>query len=175
MNAKIEELEHRLRGQFTEIHHQTVDTFVETIERRVVGRISAIENSLVEQAHSIVSLREKSLRTDDNLQRLLEAVEKLCGRAEIQAQIVMPPPPPSPEPQPIEKHSLPEPPKQPETFETHYREALHRQTGETGEAERQPEWAVAGGGLNASMPGRSFRTVGVALVGLAFIGFRMLR
>ena len=77
VNAKMAELEERLRGEFRDIHYRTVDAFAETIENRVVGRITALENSLIEQSHSIVALREKSLKTDDNLTRLLEAVEKL--------------------------------------------------------------------------------------------------
>ena len=86
ISARMTELEHRLRGEFQEVHHRTVDAFADTIEQRVVGRIAALEASLIEQSHSIVSLREKSLKTDDNLQRLLGAVEKLCAKAEAQAQ-----------------------------------------------------------------------------------------
>ena len=67
-----------VRGEFQSIHHRTVDAFVDTIEQKVITRITAIEDNLISQSHSIVSLREKSLSTDDHLQRLLEAVEKPC-------------------------------------------------------------------------------------------------
>jgi len=89
VTAKMAELERKLRGEFQDIHHRTVDTFADTIEQRVIGRIVAIENSLIAQSHSIGALRDKSLKTDDHLQRLLEAVEKLCQRAETQSQIAL--------------------------------------------------------------------------------------
>ena len=137
VNAKMAELEQKLRGEFQEIHHRTVDAFVETIESRVVGRITALETSLVEQSQSIVSLREKSLKTDDNLQRLLDAVEKLCARAQAQVQI-----------------AITEPPKAPE-----------------------PELAVAGAAVRRelSSPRPAMKSVGVAILGLAFLGFRFIR
>lgn len=101
VDARIADLEHKLRGEFEEIHHRTVDAFAENIEKRVVDRIRSLESSLAEQSQSIAVLREKSLHTDDNLQRLLDAVEKLCARAESQAYIAPPPPPmPKPEPEP---------------------------------------------------------------------------
>ncbi len=84
--SRITELEQKLRGEFQDIHHRTVDAFAATIERRVVGRIAALENSLMEQSQSIASLHEKSLKTEENLQRLLEAVEKLCARVEANSQ-----------------------------------------------------------------------------------------
>src|ERR1017187_10186133 len=128
VNAKRAGLEQRLRGEFQEIHRRTVDAFVEAIENRVVCRIAVLENSLIEQSHSIVSLREKSLKTDDNLNRLLEAVEKLCSRTEAQAQLAtLSRRAPSPEAQPLEDpearpvagtHASPEPQGQ-ESFASH--------------------------------------------------------
>ncbi len=178
VNAKMAELEQKLRSEFQEIHYKTVDMFVETIEKRVVGRISAIENSLVEQSQSIVSLREKSCKTDDNLQRLLEAVEKLCARAEAQAQIPVHQPPPPPEARPVaETHLSPEAPRAQGSFESHYRQALARETERTREtqAEAEPGLAFAGAGRNSPVDRRGMKTVGVALAGLLFLGFRLLR
>ncbi len=141
VNAKIAELEEKMRGEFQEIHHRTVDAFVETLEQRVVGRIAALENSLVEQSNSITALREKSLKTDDNLQRLLEAVEKLVTRTEAQAQIVAAKLAPAPEPPP--------------------------------EPERELEFSGARAG--SSSPRLGMKAASVAIVGLAFLGFRLFR
>src|SRR5579862_564000 len=49
ISAKMAELEQKLRGEFQEVHHRTVDAFADTIENRVVGRIAALEASLIEQ------------------------------------------------------------------------------------------------------------------------------
>jgi chromosome segregation ATPase len=142
VNSRIAELEHKLRGEFEQIHHRTVDAFTESIEKRVVGRIAALENSLVEQSQSIAGLREKSLKTDDNLQRLLEAVEKLCARAEAQAQIMTPRPAPPPPPTLASEHEM--------------------------EFAGAPRHESRSSGL-------SMKAAGMAIVGLAFLGFRLFR
>jgi hypothetical protein len=157
VGAKVAELEQKLRGEFQEIHHRTVDAFAEAIENRVVNRIAALESNLVEHSQSIGTLREKSLKTDDNLNRLLDAVERLCARAEAQTQVVAahaePPVPPVPSPAPM-----------PETFASHLQQAMERQP------EPEPEPAMA-----APAPKREFKSLGMAILGLAFLGLRLIR
>jgi len=147
--ARIAELEHRLRGEFQEIHYRTVDAFAETIENRVVNRINVLENSLIEQSRSIVSLREKTAKTDDSLQRLLQAVEKLCERAEGKAQVqLVTPDEPAPTPVPA---APPEEPIEPA-------------------AERFRHYVAQ----RSEVP-RGFKPVGMAILGLALIGFRLIK
>jgi hypothetical protein len=175
--AKMTELEHRLRGEFQDIHYRTVDAFADTIEKRVVNRINLLENSLIEQSHSIAALREKSLRTDDNLQRLLQAVEKLCERAESKSQIPIVEPQVPPESQAVLTPSA------------HFESAV--QTNEAvatfateepaNESEFTPVYESAGDGSSHNghfaSPRRSMslKPVGVALLGLAVIGFRLIK
>jgi hypothetical protein len=188
VNAKMAELEQKLRGEFHDIHYRTVDAFSETIEKRVIGRINALENNLIEQSRSIGTLREKSFRTEDHLQKLLEAVEKLCARAEAQTQssisqlerAVQPPaPPPPPEtPTPRQAHSAEEaagaagstPEIQPPE------PAVEPVPDSEPEPQTEPEMAFAG-----TMPEpdlsirRGFKPLGMAILGLAIIGFRLIR
>lgn len=166
ISARMAELEQKLRGEFHQVHHRTVDAFADTIEKRVVGRIAALEASLVDQSHSIVSLREKSVKTEDNLQRLLEAVERLCARAESQSQVSLvqpaapaatPRPPELPPPvPPVAVERVPEPAARPE-----------------------PEFAFAGASQsNAGPPPPpriGIKPVGMAILGLAILGFRLIR
>ena len=77
---RLAALEQKLQADFRQTHTRTVDMFVQTIESKVVQRITALEQNLAEHSNTIVSLREKSLSTDENLQRLLAAVEKLCSQ-----------------------------------------------------------------------------------------------
>jgi hypothetical protein len=181
INAKMAELEQRLRGEFQTIHHRSVDAFADTIEQRVVGRITAIENSLTAQAQSINSLRDKSLKTDEHLQRLLEAVEKLCVRAESQSHISLLEMERSPKAPETAAEHQPEvtPAPQPatetkESFADHYKEALQRQD------EAEPELVGAIAGPSASFPSdspsrRGLKPVGMAILGLAILGFRLIR
>jgi hypothetical protein len=180
INAKMAELEQRLRGEFQTIHHRSVDAFADTIEQRVVGRITAIEHSLTVQGQSIDSLRDKSLKTDDHLQRLLEAVEKLCARAESQSHISLLQLEPSPKAPETIAEPEPEvaPAGQPATgiqdsFVDHYKEALRRQD------EAEPE-LVGVADPSASFPSdspsrRGLKPVGMAILGLAILGFRLIR
>lgn len=153
--ARMAELEHRLRGEFQDIHYRTVDAFAETIENRVINRINHLENNLIEQSHSILALREKSYKTEDNLERLLHAVERLAERAEERMPVpvtVIPQTLPAPEP------GAPPP--------VHQEPAL--------EIDRQPEPVLH----EQHPPGkhrRAFEPIGVAILGLAILGFRLIR
>ena len=153
VSAHMEELEQRLRGEFQQIQQRTVDAFTDRIEQRVIGRIAQLENSLDEHSQSITALREKSLKTDDHLNRLLEAVEKLCVRVEAKAQ--MPVPPPTAAPAPVQ-----------ESFATHYQRAL-------AQATETP--SVNGHAPPAPAPRRDVKPVGMAILGLAILGFRLMR
>jgi cytochrome c-type biogenesis protein CcmH/NrfG len=65
-----------------------MEALVQAIQGAVVQRISAVETSLIEQSQAIGSLREASLRTDQNLRKMLEGIEKLQEqRAKIPARI----------------------------------------------------------------------------------------
>jgi len=166
VNAKMVELEQRLRGEFQEIHDKTVDAFVTTIESRVVSRITALETSLVEQSQSIVSLREKTFKTDDNLQRLLVAVERLCARAEAQVHIPVVAPD-------LVLNGHPPVEKATESFESHLQRAMAREVETAREPEPEP---VPAGESHISPPARrAMTTIGVAILGLAVLGFRFLK
>jgi hypothetical protein len=167
VDAKMAELEQRVRDEFQEIHYRTVAAFDASIESRLVGRITALETTLVEQSQALVSLREKSLKTDDNLQRLLAAVEKLCARAEAQAQMAMVAPPPVPE---SPNATVPESPKAQESLPPDSQPAFRR-----ADAAREPESAFAGAYRSFQQPRRAMQTVGVAILGIVFLGFRLFR
>ncbi|MDQ6700807.1 MAG: hypothetical protein M3Z36_11565 [Acidobacteriota bacterium] len=144
IGERISALEQRLQADFQQTHSRTVDMFVQTIESKVVQRISALEQSLAEHSHTIFGLREKSLSTDENLQKLLAAVEKLCNQTAVRNDpSPKSPPPPSSSvmpdtPKPFSLHLAtelsrvtapvptlrPEPPPPPPTAETRTRGPL---------------------------------------------------
>jgi hypothetical protein len=159
VSTRIAELEQRLRNEFKAVHDRTVDAFVEAIEKRVVGRISEIENSLTAQSQSIVSLHEKSVKTDDHLNRLLEAVEKLCAQADVQSKIpaaATTQGAPAKDERPLQSAAQPVATEAQESFATHLQRAMESDT------------------VVLSKP-RDFRPIGMALLGLAVLGFRLIR
>jgi hypothetical protein len=87
VEAKMAELDKRLSGEFEQIRRRTVDLLAGTLESALLARISAIENNLVEQSQAIALIREKLLKTDDTLKRLLHSMEEICARAESRTKI----------------------------------------------------------------------------------------
>ncbi|MGI8991782.1 MAG: hypothetical protein ACR2I2_19655 [Bryobacteraceae bacterium] len=87
VRERIAALERKLQADFRQTHSRTVDLFIHAIDGKVVERISALEQSLADHSSTIASLREKSLSTDENLQELLAAVEKLCAQTPTRADI----------------------------------------------------------------------------------------
>lgn len=121
IGERISALEQRLQADFQQTHSRTVDMFVQTIESKVVQRIAALEQSLAEHSHTIVGLREKSLSTDENLQKLLAAVEKLCNRTAVRNE-------PSAKSPNIPPPSSPASPDIPKPFSLHLATELSRVT-----------------------------------------------
>jgi hypothetical protein len=169
--GQMADLEKRLRCEFESIHAKTVDAFTQTIEDRVIGRIHLLENSLVDQAQAITTLREKSYRTDENLQKLLTAVEKLCEKAETRSQVPIPPPPPQAAPQPEPAASTDE------SFAAYYRRAISTAGALLPARGPEPELAYAGapGPAPASPVRREMKSFGLSLLGLAILGLRIIR
>ena len=84
IGARIGQLNAKLEKELQQAQDRTLEALVQTIDTKVVQRISDLENSLVGQSEAIGGLRDKSLRTDQNMQKLLLAVERLCDQAERQ-------------------------------------------------------------------------------------------
>ena len=164
VGGRMTELEQQLRGEFEQIHARTVDAFVQTIESRVIGRIGALENNLVTQAEAITALREKTTKTDENLMKLLAAVEKLCDRAETRAQVpVVTPPAPA--------ETL-------ESFAAHYQRAITQTEIALPDPEPKPEPQLqhaAYAGARTTSFRREMQSFGLSLIGLAILGLRLIR
>lgn len=79
--ARFEEIERKLQKNFEEAQGRSMDSFVQTIQTRVVQRISTLETSLLEQSEAIGKLREASTKTDLNLQKMLAGIERLCDQS----------------------------------------------------------------------------------------------
>jgi len=84
VQPRIDELGRQLEKDFEQSQNRSLDTLVRTLETRLLQRISGLESSLSGQSEAIEELREKSLRTDRNMEKLLLAVEKFCERTERQ-------------------------------------------------------------------------------------------
>jgi DNA-binding NarL/FixJ family response regulator len=68
----------KLQEEIEETHVRTLETFVKNIQVKLVQRVSALETDMSKQAEAMNQLREYSLRTEDNLSRLISGVDKLA-------------------------------------------------------------------------------------------------
>ena len=81
--ARIDALENRFAAEIEQSHQRTLEMFERAIDEKISSRIGSIERALAEQAGSIESLSLRTTETDNNLQRLVSAIEKLCERAQL--------------------------------------------------------------------------------------------
>src|SRR5271169_3160244 len=103
VDVRFREVQQKLQQDFDEAQSRSMAAFVDTLQTRVVERINTIETNLSDQSEAIGKLRDTSLRTDENLQKMLVGIERLVDQS--RAPQASPPAPQAPTPEPV-----PEPP-----------------------------------------------------------------
>ena len=84
VDVRFREVEPRLQRDFEEAQSRSMAAFVETLQSQVVERISALETNLAEQSQVIGKLRDASVRSDENLQKMLTGIERLVDQSRVQ-------------------------------------------------------------------------------------------
>jgi chromosome segregation ATPase len=75
--ARMTEVETRLKTESERGQKQVLDAFTESVQTRVIHRISRLENEVASQSAAMSELRECSLRTELSVQKLLGGIDKL--------------------------------------------------------------------------------------------------
>jgi uncharacterized coiled-coil protein SlyX len=106
VDVRFREVEQKLQRDFEEAQSRSMAAFVETLQSKVVERISTLETNLAEQSQVIGKLRDASVRSDENLQKMLAGIERLVD----QSKAPQPPPapaasPPPPALEPVARHA----------------------------------------------------------------------
>lgn len=78
----IDDLRSRLNAEMQESMDARLDEFEKSIDSKVSTRISALENALIEQSSVITVLSKRAVEAEENFQRLIAAVERLCEQKE---------------------------------------------------------------------------------------------
>ena len=73
-----ENLRAHLRAELLE----SLTTFEESIDSKVSMRVSTIEKALIDQSAIIAALSQRAIEAEQNFQRLIGAVERLCEQKE---------------------------------------------------------------------------------------------
>lgn len=78
VTARFHNMAAKLQQEIEETHVRTLETFVRNIQVKLVQRVSALETDMSKQAAAMRDLQEYSMRTEDNLSRLISGVDKLA-------------------------------------------------------------------------------------------------
>lgn len=99
VDVSFRQVEQKLQRDFEEAQSRSMAAFVETLQSKVVERISTLETNLAEQSQVIGKLRDASVRSDENLQKMLVGIERLVDQTKAPqpppAPAASPPPPPA--------------------------------------------------------------------------------
>lgn len=85
----VEDLRARLHTEMRESMEAGLTTFERTLDDKVSLRIAPIEKAVTDQSAIIAGLSQRALEAEENFQRLISAVERLCERKE-QAVVDLP-------------------------------------------------------------------------------------
>jgi uncharacterized coiled-coil protein SlyX len=121
VNRRIAAIEEKLRTDIETSQIGTLDAFVDSVQQKVIQRISRLEDEVAGQSAAMSELRECSLQTERSMQKLLEGIDRLVGAqartaavAEVSrparsaAPLPPPEPPAMPAPGPVHLGTAPE-------------------------------------------------------------------
>jgi uncharacterized coiled-coil protein SlyX len=77
VTTRMADVEARLRAESERGRKQTLDAFAESVQTRVIHRISKLEEEVAGQSAAMNELRDCSLRTERSMQQLLGGLERL--------------------------------------------------------------------------------------------------
>lgn len=77
VGVRMAEVETRLRTESERGQKQMLDAFAESVQTRVIHRISRLEEEVAGQSAAMSELRECSLRTEQSVHKLLGGLDKL--------------------------------------------------------------------------------------------------
>ena len=77
VSARVREMEERIKADVFETRGKTFETFVASVEAKMLSGIAVVERSLAAQSQEIGDLKQRLGQTDENLSKVLSTVERL--------------------------------------------------------------------------------------------------
>ena len=78
----VENLRARLHAEMLEAMETALAAFEKSIDSKVSIRVSTLEKALIDQSAIVTALSERAIAAEENFQKLISAVERLCERTE---------------------------------------------------------------------------------------------
>jgi len=143
VDVRFRDVQQKLQQDFDEAQSRSMAAFVDTLQTRVVNRINTLETNLADQSDAIGKLRDTSLRTDENLQKMLVGIERLVDQSRVpQAEAPPPPAPQAPAPEPVRESAVVvriEEADEPEKIAAHLTQVRDGAVQQLAESQRVPE------------------------------------
>jgi hypothetical protein len=92
---RVEDLRERLLTEMKESMASALQTLEQSLDTRVSSRITAFEDKLLEHSASLAELSHRTSQANSNLQKLVDAVERLCNQRAPEPEMVAAPKPTS--------------------------------------------------------------------------------
>ena len=84
VSARVREMEERIKADVLETRGKTFETFVASIEAKMLSGIAVVERSLAAQSQEIGELKLRLGQTDQNLSKVLSTFERLTDSGAFQ-------------------------------------------------------------------------------------------
>ncbi len=78
VTKRFSQMAGKLQQEIEETHVKTLESFVKNIQVKLVQRVTALEHDMSRQADAMRQITENSMRTEANLGRLIDGVDKLA-------------------------------------------------------------------------------------------------
>ena len=90
IGSHLDDARTRLQAEMRESVQAALATFEQTLDDKISLRTTALEKALIEQSAIVTTLSRRAIEAEENFQRLIAAVERLCERKDRPAALDLP-------------------------------------------------------------------------------------
>jgi hypothetical protein len=77
VSSRLREVEDRLRAEFQDKQSKTLDVFLQTLDSKVLPRLSSVEEAVGRRSQEIGSMRSRIDRTDETIASVVARIDKV--------------------------------------------------------------------------------------------------
>ena len=90
LGSHLDDVRTRLQAEMRESVQAALASFEQTLDDKISLRTTALEKALIEQSAIVTTLSRRAIEAEENFQRLIAAVERLCERKDRPAALDLP-------------------------------------------------------------------------------------
>jgi hypothetical protein len=90
LGSHVDDVRTRLQAEMRESVQAALTSFEQTLDDKISLRTAALEKALIEQSAIVTTLSRRAIEAEENFQRLIAAVERLCEPRERPAVLDLP-------------------------------------------------------------------------------------